>query len=67
MQRNNSKFHKIPLRDKKGIHTDDRDKFFKHMKFDAITRFYIINNSAENFVRQGHKIDNKYFYCTQEP
>jgi dTDP-4-dehydrorhamnose 3,5-epimerase-like enzyme len=37
------------------------------MKFDAIERFYIISNSAENPLRawQGHKIDNKYFYCIQ--
>lgn len=37
------------------------------MKFDAVERFYIICNSTENKLRawQGHKIDNKYFYCIQ--
>jgi dTDP-4-dehydrorhamnose 3,5-epimerase-like enzyme len=37
------------------------------MNFDEIVRFYIISNSAENPVRawQGHKIDNKYFFCIQ--
>lgn len=41
--------------------------FVNDMKFDAIERFYIISNSAENPIRawQGHKIDNKYFYCIQ--
>jgi dTDP-4-dehydrorhamnose 3,5-epimerase-like enzyme len=52
-----------------GIHTDYRGQisFVNDMKFDAIERFYIISNSAENPVRawQGHKIDNKYFYCIQ--
>jgi dTDP-4-dehydrorhamnose 3,5-epimerase-like enzyme len=52
---------------KGGIHTDQRGQisFVNEMKFDAIERFYIISNSAEHPLRawQGHKIDNKYFYC----
>lgn len=52
-----------------GIHTDDRGQisFVNDMKFDGIERFYIISNSEENPLRawQGHKIDNKYFYCIQ--
>ena len=37
------------------------------MVFDAIVRFYIISNSVEYPLRawQGHRIDNKYFYCVQ--
>lgn len=54
---------------KGGIHTDHRGQisFVNNMKFDVIERFYIISNSAENPLRawQGHKIDNKYFYCIQ--
>jgi dTDP-4-dehydrorhamnose 3,5-epimerase-like enzyme len=54
---------------KGGIHTDSRGQisFVNDMKFDAIERFYIISNSAENPLRawQGHKMDNKYFYCIQ--
>jgi dTDP-4-dehydrorhamnose 3,5-epimerase-like enzyme len=54
---------------KGGIHTDHRGQisFVNAMKFDAIERFYIISNSAENPLRawQGHKIDNKYFYCIE--
>lgn len=54
---------------KGGIHTDHRGQisFVNDMKFEDIERFYIISNSAENPLRawQGHKIDNKYFYCIQ--
>lgn len=50
-----------------GIHTDSRGQisFVNDMKFDFIKRFYIISNTDENPLRawQGHKIDNKYFYC----
>jgi dTDP-4-dehydrorhamnose 3,5-epimerase-like enzyme len=64
-----SKNNKIPQLIKGGIHTDHRGQisFVNAMKFDAIERFYIISNSAENPLRawQGHKIDNKYFYCIQ--
>ena len=64
-----SKDTKIPQLIKGGIHTDHRgDIFFVNdMNFDAIERFYIISNSEENPLRawQGHKIDNKYFYCIQ--
>jgi dTDP-4-dehydrorhamnose 3,5-epimerase-like enzyme len=64
-----SKENKIPQLIKGGIHTDHRGQisFVNAMKFDAIERFYIISNSAENPLRawQGHKIDNKYFYCIQ--
>lgn len=60
---------KIPQLIKGGVHTDSRGQisFVNAMKFDAIERFYIISNSAENPLRawQGHKIDNKYFYCIQ--
>jgi dTDP-4-dehydrorhamnose 3,5-epimerase-like enzyme len=61
--------NKYPQLIKGGIHTDQRGRisFVNDMKFDAIERFYIISNSAENSLRawQGHKIDNKYFYCVQ--
>jgi dTDP-4-dehydrorhamnose 3,5-epimerase-like enzyme len=64
-----SENNKIPQLIKGGIHTDQRGQisFVNAMKFDAIERFYIISNSAENPLRawQGHKIDNKYFYCIQ--
>jgi dTDP-4-dehydrorhamnose 3,5-epimerase-like enzyme len=64
-----SENNKIPQLIKGGIHTDQRGQisFVNDMKFDAIERFYIISNSAENPLRawQGHKIDNKYFYCIQ--
>jgi dTDP-4-dehydrorhamnose 3,5-epimerase-like enzyme len=64
-----SKDNKYPQLFKGGIHTDHRGQisFVNDMKFDAIERFYIINNSAEHPLRawQGHKIDNKYFYCIQ--
>lgn len=60
---------KIPRLIKGGIHTDQRGQisFVNDMKFDAIERFYIIGNSEEKPLRawQGHKIDNKYFYCIQ--
>lgn len=60
---------KYPKLIKGGIHADHRGQlsFVNDMKFDAITRFYIISNSAESPFRawQGHKIDNKYFYCIQ--
>ena len=63
------KENKYPELIKGGIHTDHRGQisFVNDMKFDAIKRFYIISNSAENPLRawQGHKIDNKYFYCIQ--
>lgn len=63
------KENKYPQLIKGGIHTDYRGKitFVNDMKFDAIERFYIISNSAENPLRawQGHKMDNKYFYCIQ--
>lgn len=63
------KENKYPRLIKGGIHTDSRGQisFVNDMKFDAIERFYIIGNSAENPLRawQGHKIDNKYFYCIQ--
>lgn len=52
-----------------GIHTDHRGQisFVNGMVFDAIVRFYIISNSEEQPLRawQGHRIDNKYFYCVQ--
>jgi dTDP-4-dehydrorhamnose 3,5-epimerase-like enzyme len=64
-----SKENKTPRLLKGGIHTDSRGQisFVNDMKFDAIERFYIISNSDENPLRawQGHKIDNKYFYCIQ--
>jgi dTDP-4-dehydrorhamnose 3,5-epimerase-like enzyme len=64
-----TKENKIPQLIKGGIHTDHRGQisFVNDMKFDAIERFYIISNSAENPLRawQGHKIDHKYFYCIQ--
>jgi dTDP-4-dehydrorhamnose 3,5-epimerase-like enzyme len=60
---------KTPCLIKGGIHTDHRGQisFVNDMKFTAIERFYIISNSAENPLRawQGHKIDNKFFYCIQ--
>jgi dTDP-4-dehydrorhamnose 3,5-epimerase-like enzyme len=60
---------KYPKLIKGGIHTDQRGQisFVNAMKFDDIERFYIISNSDENPLRawQGHKIDNKYFYCIQ--
>jgi dTDP-4-dehydrorhamnose 3,5-epimerase-like enzyme len=64
-----SKENKYPQLIKGGVHTDHRGQlsFVNDMKFDAIERFYIISNSAEHPLRawQGHKIDNKYFYCIQ--
>lgn len=64
-----SKENKYPQLIKGGIHTDCRGQlsFVNEMKFDTIERFYIISNSEENPLRawQGHKIDNKYFYCIQ--
>lgn len=61
--------NKVPQLIKGGIYTDQRGQisFVNDMKFDAIERFYIISNSAENPLRawQGHKIDNKFFYCIQ--
>jgi dTDP-4-dehydrorhamnose 3,5-epimerase-like enzyme len=52
-----------------GIHTDHRGQisFVNGMVFEDIVRFYIISNSEEQPLRawQGHKIDNKYFYCVQ--
>lgn len=64
-----SKEIKYPNLIKGGIHTDHRGQisFVNNMKFDVIERFYIISNSAENPLRawQGHKTDNKYFYCIQ--
>jgi len=54
---------------KGGIYRDPRGQisFVNDMNFDAIERFYIIENSEENPLRawQGHRIDNKYFYCLQ--
>lgn len=64
-----SENNKYPQLIKGGIHTDHRGQisFVNDMKFDAVQRFYIISNSAEKPLRawQGHKIDNKYFYCIQ--
>jgi dTDP-4-dehydrorhamnose 3,5-epimerase-like enzyme len=61
------KENKYPQLIKGGIHTDHRGQisFVNDMEFDTIERFYIISNSTENPLRawQGHKIDNKYFYC----
>ena len=61
--------NKVPQLIKGGIYTDQRGQisFVNDMKFDAIERFYIISNSVEKPLRawQGHKIDNKYFYCIQ--
>lgn len=39
--------------------------FVNDFKFDGIERFYIIKNSDEMPFRawQGHKLDNKNFYC----
>jgi dTDP-4-dehydrorhamnose 3,5-epimerase-like enzyme len=52
-----------------GIHTDHRGQisFVNGMVFADIVRFYIISNSEQQPLRawQGHKIDNKYFYCVQ--
>lgn len=52
-----------------GIHTDHRGQisFVNGMVFEDIVRFYIISNSEAHPLRawQGHKIDNKYFYCVQ--
>jgi dTDP-4-dehydrorhamnose 3,5-epimerase-like enzyme len=63
------KENKYPPLIKGGIHTDHRGQisFVNDMEFDTIERFYIISNSTENPLRawQGHKIDNKYFYCIQ--
>jgi dTDP-4-dehydrorhamnose 3,5-epimerase-like enzyme len=60
---------KYPKLIKGGIHTDWRGQisFVNDMKFDAVSRFYIISNSKECPLRawQGHKIENKYFYCIQ--
>lgn len=51
------------------VHKDDRGQisFVNDLKFDVIERFYIISNSDEQPLRawQGHKIDNKFFYCIQ--
>jgi dTDP-4-dehydrorhamnose 3,5-epimerase-like enzyme len=64
-----SENNKTPQLIKGGIHTDHRGQisFVNDMKFATIERFYIISNLAEKPVRawQGHKIDNKYFYCIQ--
>jgi dTDP-4-dehydrorhamnose 3,5-epimerase-like enzyme len=64
-----SKENKYPQLIKGGVHIDHRGQlsFVNDMKFDAIERFYIISNSPEKPLRawQGHKIDNKYFYCIQ--
>lgn len=48
-----SKENKYPQLIKGGIYTDDRGQlsFVNDMKFDAIARFYIISNSAENPLR----------------
>ncbi len=52
-----------------GVHTDHRGQisFVNGMVFEEIVRFYIISNSEEQPLRawQGHKTDNKYFYCVQ--
>ena len=60
---------KKPRLIKGGLHTDKRGKisFVNDFNFDVIERFYIICNSAEHPIRawQGHKIDNKFFYCVQ--
>lgn len=60
---------KKPSLIKGGLHTDNRGQisFVNDFKFDVIERFYIICNSAEHPIRawQGHKIDNKFFYCVQ--
>ena len=52
-----------------GIHTDSRGQisFVNGMVFEEIVRFYIISNSEEQPLRawQGHRMDNKYFYCVQ--
>ncbi len=54
---------------KGGAHIDHRGQisFVNDFKFDVIERFYIICNSAEHPLRawQGHKMDNKFFYCIQ--
>ncbi len=64
-----SKENRYPQLIKGGIYTDHRGQisFVNDMKFDVIERFYVISNSAENPLRawQGHKLDNKYFYCIQ--
>jgi dTDP-4-dehydrorhamnose 3,5-epimerase-like enzyme len=61
--------NKTPQLIKGGIHTDHRGQlsFVNDMKFDAVARFYIISNSEECPLRawQGHKIENKFFYCIQ--
>src|SRR6478609_6634482 len=64
-----SQENKSPQLIKGGIYTDHRGQisFVNDMKFKTIERFYIISNSTENPLRawQGHKLDNKYFYCIQ--
>ena len=51
------------------VHSDERGQisFVNDFKFDFIERFYIICNSDAQPLRawQGHKIDNKFFYCIQ--
>lgn len=60
---------KQPYLIKGGFHRDNRGhiSFVNDFKFDEIERFYIICNSDEHPLRawQGHKIDNKFFYCIQ--
>jgi dTDP-4-dehydrorhamnose 3,5-epimerase-like enzyme len=52
-----------------GFFEDNRGSisFVNDFKFDKIDRFYIISNSNENPIRawQGHKLDEKNFYCLQ--
>ena len=52
---------------KGGIFTDERGtiSFVNDFKFTEIERFYILKNSEAHPLRawQGHKLDNKYFYC----
>jgi dTDP-4-dehydrorhamnose 3,5-epimerase-like enzyme len=60
---------KVPIVVKGKVHIDDRGEisFVNDFKFDSINRFYIICNSDTQPFRgwQGHKIDNKFFYCVQ--
>lgn len=52
-----------------GIFSDHRGtlSFVNDFNFPDIQRFYVISNTENHPIRawQGHKLDNKYFYCIQ--
>jgi dTDP-4-dehydrorhamnose 3,5-epimerase len=54
---------------KGAIFSDHRGtlSFVNDFSFPYIQRFYIISNSKDHPLRawQGHKLNNKYFYCIQ--